>query len=262
MRIALGIEYNGSFYCGWQRQKNAESVQQYVEEAISKVADSPVVVQAAGRTDTAVHATEQVIHFDCDNERELKAWVLGVNANLPDSISVFWAQTVDEEFSARFSAQSRRYRYIIYNSRTRPALLDKLVTWQRVALDFSNMQHAAKHLVGKHDFTSYRAVACQANSPVRTVHEIKLSQFKKFIYVDIHADGFLHHMVRNIVGVLMMIGKGEQDKDWSLEVLEKKDRTMGGVTAPPDGLYLIKVHYDEKFGFDPEIKWPAIAANM
>lgn len=259
MRIALGIEYNGSHYCGWQRQKNAESVQQKVEEAISKVADSITVVQAAGRTDTAVHATEQVVHFDCENERELKAWVLGVNANLPNSITVLWAKTVASEFSARFSAQSRRYRYIIFNRKMRPALFDKLVTWQRTELDLDDMQHAAKQLVGKHDYTSYRAVACQANSPIRTVHDINITKQGHFIFLDIHADGFLHHMVRNITGVLMTIGKKEQDKDWAFEVLQKQDRTLGGVTAPPDGLYLVKVHYDEKYELDQEIRWPTIS---
>jgi len=259
MRIALGIEYNGSHYCGWQRQKNAESVQQKVEKAITKVADSVTIVQAACRTDTAVHATEQVVHFDCENERELKAWVLGVNANLPNSITVLWEKAVASEFSARFSAQSRRYRYIIFNRKTRPALLDKLVTWQRTELDLAAMQYAAKQLVGKHDYTSYRAVACQANSPVRTVHEINIAKQGPFIFLDIHADGFLHHMVRNITGVLMTIGKKEQAKDWAFEVLQKRDRTLGGVTAPPNGLYLVKVHYDEIHKLDQKIRWPTIS---
>lgn len=259
MRVALGIEYNGSNFCGWQRQKNAESVQQHVEQCISQVANTPITVQAAGRTDTAVHATEQVVHFDCDSKRELKAWVMGVNSNLPNSISVLWAQHVDQEFNARFSAQSRRYRYIIFNQTTRPALLDKLVSWQYTKLNLQNMQHAAKHLIGTHDFTSYRAVACQAKSPVRTIHDIELVKQNEFIFIDIHANGFLHHMVRNIVGVLIAIGKNEQHQDWSLEVLEKCDRTLGGVTAPPDGLYLVKVQYDEKYGFNTAIRWPPIA---
>ena len=172
---------------------------------------------------------------------------------------MIWAKQVDQEFNARFSAQSRRYRYIVYNHSTRPALLDKLVTWQYAKLNLQNMQHAAQHLVGTHDFTSYRAVACQAKSPVRTVHAITLTQCNEFILIDIHANGFLHHMVRNIVGVLISIGKNEQHKDWSLEVLEKRDRTLGGVTAPPDGLYLVKVQYDEKYAFNPAIRWPAIA---
>ncbi len=259
MRIAIGVEYNGSQYCGWQRQTNADSVQQCLEQAISKVADTQTFVQAAGRTDTGVHATEQVVHFDCENDRELKAWVMGVNSYLPNSISVLWAKHVEDEFHARFSARSRRYRYLIYNHDTRPALYDGLLTWEYVALELEKMQQSAKHLIGTHDFTSYRTVACQAKSPVRTVHDIVIRQHREYILMDIHADGFLHHMVRNIAGVLITIGKNEQNENWSLEVLEKRDRTLGGITAPAAGLYLVKVHYDEKFDLNPAIRWPAIA---
>jgi tRNA pseudouridine38-40 synthase len=261
MRIALGIEYNGSQFYGWQRQLSPNTVQQSVEEAISKVADSSIKLIAAGRTDTGVHATEQVIHFDCDNARELKAWVRGVNRYLPNSVSVMWAKRVSDEFHARYSAKSRRYRYIIYNNVARPALLDKLVTWEYGELDLHTMQNAAKHLLGVHDFSSYRAVACQANSPMRTVYEIKLSKHNEFIVMDIHANAFLHHMVRNIMGVLMTIGRGEKPQDWSLEVLEKQDRTCGGITAPAAGLYLVKVSYDECYNFDEKIRWPAIASH-
>lgn len=259
MRIALGVEYNGSHFCGWQRQSNADSVQQYLEQAISKVANTQVIITVAGRTDTGVHATEQIVHFDCDNQRELKAWVMGVNTNLPNSISVLWAKHVEDDFNARYSAQSRLYRYVIINRATRPALFDQLVTWEYAELDLYKMQHAAKHLLGTHDFTSYRTVACQAKSPIRTVHDIKLRKDNEFILMDINANAFLHHMVRNIMGVLMAIGKGEQAIDWSLEVLQKCDRTMGGKTAPATGLYLVKVKYDEKYGLDAAIRWPAIA---
>lgn len=261
MRIALGVEYNGSQFFGWQRQSNADSVQQRLEQAISKVANIPIHIQAAGRTDTGVHATEQIIHFDFDDERELKAWVMGVNTHLPNAISVLWAKHVDDEFHARFSAQSRRYRYVIYNFATRPALLDQQVTWEYTKLDVQKMQHAAKHLVGRHDFSSYRTVACQAKSPIRNINDITLSARDNFILMDIHADGFLHHMVRNIMGVLITIGKNEQSEDWSLDVLEKRDRTLGGVTAPAAGLYLVKVQYDKKFGLDTKIRWPAIATS-
>jgi tRNA pseudouridine38-40 synthase len=261
MRIALGVEYDGSQFFGWQRQSNADSVQQRLEQAISKVANSPIHVQAAGRTDTGVHATEQIVHFDCENARELKAWVMGVNTHLPNAIAVLWAKHVDDEFHARFSAQSRRYRYVIYNFPTRPALLDQQVTWEYTKLDMQKMQHAAKHLIGRHDFSSYRAVACQAKSPIRSINEITLHAYNDFIFMDIHADGFLHHMVRNIMGVLIAIGKDEQSEDWSLEVLEKRDRTLGGITAPAAGLYLVKVQYDKKFGLDARIKWPAIATS-
>ena len=259
MRIALGIEYNGSNFCGWQRQTSTQSVQQCLEQAVSKVADKQTMVQAAGRTDTGVHATEQIVHFDCDNPRESKAWVMGVNSYLPNSVSVLWAKQIDPEFHARFSAQSRRYRYIIFNNATRPALLDGLLSWEYTTLDVLKMQHAAEHLVGCHDFTSYRAVACQAKSPVRTVDELVLTQRNEFIFMDICADGFLHHMVRNIAGVLIAIGKNEQHENWSLEVLQNRDRTLGGVTAPAAGLYLVKVQYDEIYGFDPKIRWPVIA---
>lgn len=259
MRIALGVEYNGSQFYGWQRQSNADSIQQRLEEAISKVANTQIIITVAGRTDTGVHATEQIIHFDCDNQRELKAWVMGVNTNLPDSISVLWAKYVDDDFHARYGALSRQYRYVIINRATRSALLDQLVTWEYTELDLRKMQHAAKHLFGTHDFTSYRTVACQAKSPIRTVHEITLRRHNEFILMDINANAFLHHMVRNIMGVLMTIGKGEQAEDWSLEVLQKCDRTLGGKTAPAAGLYLVKVQYDEKYGLDAAIRWPAIA---
>ncbi len=258
MRIALGVEYNGSHFYGWQRQLNPNTVQQNLEQAISKVADSPIQLIAAGRTDTGVHATEQVVHFDCKNARELKAWVRGVNRYLPNSVSVMWAKHVSDEFHARYSAQSRRYRYIVYNSAARPALLDNLVTWEYGHLDLHKMQHAANHLLGMNDFSSYRAVACQANSPIRTVHEITLTKRNEYILMDIHANAFLHHMVRNIMGVLMTIGRGEKSHDWSLEVLKKCDRTCGGITAPAAGLYLVKVTYDESHGLDKNIRWPAI----
>jgi len=258
MRVALGVEYNGSHFYGWQRQSNAESVQQCLEKALSCVANTQVFTTTAGRTDTGVHATEQIVHFDCENQRELKAWVMGANSNLPNSISVIWAKNVEDDFHARYSAQSRRYRYVLFNHKTRPALLDQLVTWEYTPLDLEKMQQAAKFLLGKHDFTSYRAVACQAKSPVRTIQEIALHKQNEFVIMDIVADAFLHHMVRNIMGVLLAIGKGEQDVEWAGEVLQQRDRTVGGVTAGAAGLYLVKVQYDEKFGLDKKIRWPSI----
>ena len=256
MRIALGIEYDGSQFFGWQRQIDDNTVQQYIESAISKVADTKLKVQAAGRTDTGVHATEQILHFDCQCQRDMKAWVMGVNSHLPHSISVLWARAMHNEFHARFSAESRRYRYVILNRSTRPALMHKKVTWIFHDLNVANMQQAALSLVGRHDFTSYRALACQAKSPVRTMHQIKIEQRGQLILLDIHADGFLHHMVRNIAGVLISIGKGEHDISWSKRVLENKDRSLGGVTAPAGGLYLVKVHYAEKYNLDTAIRWP------
>lgn len=256
MRIALGVEYDGSQFFGWQRQLDDNTIQQGIENAISKVGDTELCVQAAGRTDTGVHATEQILHFDCNRERELKAWVMGVNTHLPRSVSILWAKEMQEEFHARFSAKSRRYRYVILNRTTRPAILHSKVTWVFHELNENSMQEAALSLVGRHDFTSYRAVACQAKSPIRTVHQIKIERRDQLVLIDIHADGFLHHMVRNIAGVLISIGKGEQDVSWAKEVLQKTDRSMGGVTAPAAGLYLVKVHYPEKFNLDTKIRWP------
>jgi len=259
MRIVLGIEYDGSKFCGWQRQMNVNSVQQTVEEVISKVADIPIRLYVAGRTDTGVHATEQIVHFDSPKERDLKAWVMGSNTYLPNSISVLWAQAVTKDFHARYSAQARRYRYVILNRPTRPALLDNKATWVFQSLEIARMQQAAHYLEGKHDFSSYRALACQAKSPLRTVHQINITQLGELIFIDVYADGFLQHMVRNIVGVLTTIGKGEQNMDWSRTVLEHRDRTLGGITAQASGLYLVKVQYDEKYGLNPTIRWPAFA---
>ncbi|MYB88982.1 MAG: tRNA pseudouridine(38-40) synthase TruA [Proteobacteria bacterium] len=261
MRIALGIEYDGSPFCGWQRQKGTDTIQQALEDAVSRVADAPVRLSAAGRTDTGVHATEQVVHFDCEAQRENRGWVLGVNSYLPDSVSVLWAKPVDDDFHARYSAISRQYRYVIDNRPVRPAIFRERVTWVHQPLDYTRMQQAASCLQGTHDFTSYRALACQAKSPVRTVHELTVQRFDEFVFLDIRADGFLHHMVRNIAGVLIAIGKAEQEVDWAGTVLERRDRTLGGVTAPPAGLYLVKVQYDGKYGLDPAVQWPAIGTD-
>lgn len=255
-RVALGIEYHGAAYNGWQRQSNGTTVQAKLEEALSIVANHPVEVQCAGRTDSGVSATAQVVHFDSPAQRSERNWILGVNANLPRDIAVRWVKTVDEFFHARFSACSRRYRYVILSQFSRSALLDQKVTWCRYHLDEQKMQEAAQHLVGKHDFSSYRAVHCQANSPVRTLHSIDVSREGDFIYIDVHGDAFLHHMVRNIAGVLMAIGSGEQPVDWSREVLEHRDRTKGGVTAPPWGLSLVHVEYPAELGVDQPVRRP------
>lgn len=248
MRIALGIEYDGSEFCGWQLQKDAvRTVQGVVEQALSKVANHDVRVTCAGRTDTGVHATEQVIHFDTDAMRDERAWVFGANANLPKDVVVLWAKPVDEDFHARFSAQRRAYRYVIFTRDVRPTFLAYRVTWHYRALDIKRMQAAGNLLLGEHDFSSYRAVACQAKSPIRTLHKLEVSRQGPFIFIDVEANAFLHHMVRNIAGVLMAIGEGEKPMDWSREVLEAKDRSLGGVTAPPHGLYLTRVGYPEKY---------------
>ena len=184
---------------------------------------------------------------------------MGSNTYLPNSISVLWAKVVTKDFHARYSAQARRYRYVILNRPTRPALLDNKATWVFQSLEIATMQQAANYLEGKHDFSSYRVLACQAKSPLRTVHQINVTQLGELIFIDVYADGFLQHMVRNIVGVLITIGKGEQNIDWSRTVLEHRDRTLGGITAQASGLYLVKVQYDERYGLNPTIRWPAFA---
>ena len=246
-KIALGIEYDGSAYNGWQSQKHGYGVQQAVEKAISQVADHDVSVICAGRTDTGVHALGQVIHFETSADRSDRSWVLGINANLPKDVSIHWAKPVSDDFHARFSALNRRYQYIILNQFSRPAILSKRVTWQGKSLDVGLMSQAAISLLGEHDFSSYRAVACQAKSPVRTIHQLDVIQKDKFICINICANAFLHHMVRNIAGVLMTIGTGEQAPNWAAEVLAHKDRRLGGVTASPDGLYFMSVSYPDKF---------------
>ncbi len=247
MKIALGIEYDGSAYCGWQYQEGVETVQSVVEKALSRIADAPVRVITAGRTDTGVHATGQVVHFETRVKRSDYSWYRGTTRYLPDDVSVLWARHVDKDFHARFSALERRYQYLILNRRERPAVLHKKVTWEYRPLDISLMQQAANHLVGKHDFNAYRAVACQAKSAVRDLRELSVERHGDFVLITARADAFLHHMIRNIAGVLCSIGAAEQLPAWAEEVLESRDRTCGGVTAPPDGLYLTEISYPKKF---------------
>jgi len=248
VRVALGVEYNGSAFHGWQaQQQGVRTVQTVLEAALAKVANHPLRVVCAGRTDTGVHALGQVVHFDTDAERTERNWLLGTNVNLPDDVSVTWARPVSDDFSARFSAVSRRYRYFILNRNTRSSLLAKRVTWTHRPLDAGRMQEAGKLLIGEHDFSSYRALGCQAKSPVRTLHELSVERRGEFIVLSLHANAFLHHMVRNIAGVLMAIGRGDREVGWSKEVLDLRDRTLGGVTAPPHGLYFEHVEYPPEF---------------
>ena len=255
MRIALGVEYDGSRYCGWQRQKHdTETVQQYLEMALSRVADHPVTVICAGRTDTGVHGVGQVVHFDSEAERKQRGWIFGCNTNLPDSISVRWAKPVDDQFHARFSAQSRAYRYVIYNHTVRPALGIKHLTWNHYSLDLERMREASKVLIGEHDFSSFQAQGCQAKSPIRTIQTLELHARGPLIIMDIQANAFLQHMVRNIAGVLMAICCGKRPLEWIDEVLGHRNRTLGGVTAPPYGLYFMKVQYPDHY----QIPEPAV----
>ncbi len=248
MRIALGIEYDGSRFKGWQLQRHGvRTVQGELEAALSRVAAHPVRVTCAGRTDTGVHAAGQVVHFDTTARREPRNWVLGANVNLPDDVAVSWATAVDEGFHARFSAQSRSYRYLILNRSTRSSLLVGRVTWSHRPLDAAVMHRAGQALVGSHDFSSYRALACQAKSPERTLYSLDVVRHGELVELRVHANAFLHHMIRNIAGVLMTIGRGEQGAEWAAAVLEMRDRTRGGVTAPPDGLYFERVWYPEDY---------------
>lgn len=248
MRIALGIEYNGSGFHGWQlQQAGIRSVQYEVEQAIAKVADHAVRIHCAGRTDTGVHALEQVVHFDTQASRPQRAWTQGVNVNLPADVSMLWSTQVAEEFHARFSAERRTYRYLILNRPVRSALQHGRATWIHRPLDAEMMHEAACGLLGTHDFSSYRALGCQAKSPVRTLHRISVRRSGEMIELQIEANAFLHHMVRNIAGVLIAIGKGEAGSGWATEVLHLRDRRLGGVTAPPDGLYFEKVQYPAEY---------------
>ena len=254
MRIVAAIEYDGRPYCGWQYQDHSPSVQAEVEKAFSKVANHPIRVVCAGRTDTGVHATGQIIHFDTEAARSDWSWIRGANTHLPGSITILWVKQISEDFHARFSAVRRAYRYVINNRTERPAVLNGLVTWQFKPLDEMRMQQAAAHLIGQHDFSSYRAAGCQAKSPVREIYQLDVTRQDDMIFLDIEANAFLHHMVRNIAGVLMTIGAGEEGTDWSNEVLEHQDRKLGGITASPAGLYLTQVHYPAEFAIPVETK--------
>lgn len=258
MRIALGIEYDGSQYAGWQMQKHGtRTVQEQLEQALSIVADEPVKVICAGRTDTGVHATGQVVHFDCQSIRPDRAWVLGVNTHLPDDVASVWACQVSDDFSARFSATARQYRYVILNRQGRSATFHSKVTWRHGPLDADAMHQAAQALIGEQDFTSFRSSACQAEHGRRNIHYVKVSRQGDFIYVDIEANAFLHHMVRNIVGSLLMVGAGEKPAGWIAELLVAQDRRLAGPTALANGLYLVKVTYPASAGIVDYCHLPA-----
>jgi tRNA pseudouridine38-40 synthase len=246
-RIAIGIEYDGSAYSGWQAQGHAPSVQAAIEAALSRVADHPVGITAAGRTDAGVHALAQVAHFDSDAVRPRQAWVLGANAWAPDDISVLWACEVTGEFHARFSALSRTYFYRILNRPMRPAIDRLRVCWRRRELDAARMHAAAQALVGEHDFSAFRAAECQSRTPVRRVLEIGVRRSGELVEIEVQANAFLHHMVRNIAGSLIAVGCGDRPVAWIADVLAGRDRTLAGATAPPQGLYFAGVEYPSGF---------------
>ena len=247
MRIVLDIEYDGMRFSGWQKQQDRRTVQLSVEHALSIVADQPVGTACAGRTDSGVHALEQVVHFDTTAERRLESWVAGTNTYLPDDVRVLWARLCCHGFHARHSAIARYYRYVILNRPTHPAILRGRATWCYLPLEIGLMSEAAEYLVGEHDFSSFRAQHCQSRSPFRCVYYITVKSKKDKVIVDIVANAFLHHMVRNIVGVLMDIGAGKKKPSWAREVLLAGDRKAGGTTARADGLYLKAVCYPENF---------------
>ena len=252
MRIALKVEYDGSQYHGWQAQTNLRTVQFQLQEALGKVANHDIEVVCAGRTDTGVHATHQIVHFDTQSQRSLRAWVHGSNSFLPKDVCVKHAYHVKDDFHARYSANARRYRYVIYNSSVRPALLRGQVSWQYRHLEHGLMHQAAQCLIGEQDFTSFRSLECQSNTPMREIKFIKVFRHGHYLVMDIMANAFLHHMVRNIAGVLIAVGSGRQPVDYVKQVLLAKDRRLGAETASPYGLYLVGVNYPEFFGIPSE----------
>lgn len=247
MRIVLGIEYDGQGYWGWQSQAQGLTVQDVLQAALSQIAAAPITVTAAGRTDTGVHALEQVIHFDVQVARPLSAWVRGVNALLPRSIAVLWAQEVTADFHARFSAQARSYQYVLVNRPTKLALEQGKAGWFHAPLDVAVMRKGAEFLLGEHDFSAFRAAECQAKSPVKTLSQLDIHQQGQTLIFNLTANAFLHHMVRNIVGCLVYIGKARYPADWIQAILLAKQRHLAAPTFSPDGLYLRHVHYDARW---------------
>jgi len=247
-RIALAIEYDGSLFNGWQTQNSGvPTVQQTLQAALSQIANHNIKVICAGRTDTGVHATAQIVHFDTKAIRKLYGWVVGANKLLPKSVSVKWAKEVPLTFHARYSALQRRYRYLLYSSPYRQGILKNGVSWERRVLDAELMNEAAKKLLGTHDFSSVRASGCQAHSPVKTITNISVKQHGQLVVLDIQANSFLYHMVRNIMGLLIPIGAKEQPVEWVEQVILEKDRKKAGVNALSHGLYFVSAIYDDKF---------------
>jgi tRNA pseudouridine38-40 synthase len=247
MRIALGIEYDGTGFFGWQRQREVVSIQGELEKVLSQVADEPIEIFCAGRTDAGVHATGQVVHFETKAHRDMRGWIMGANSHLPSGIAVRWAQPVSDDFHARFSATARRYRYIIYNRKYRPAILGRGLSHYHQQLDVELMQQAAPALLGEHDFSSFRAIQCQSKTPFRNLIHLQIERYQDFIVIDIKANAFLHHMVRNITGSLLEVGMKRRSPEWIGELLHAKDRTLAAATAKAEGLYLVSVDYPAHF---------------
>ncbi|GJL81992.1 MAG: tRNA pseudouridine synthase A [marine bacterium B5-7] len=246
-RYAACVEYDGSLFFGWQRQDGQRTVQGAVEQAISFVANHPVAVVCAGRTDSGVHASAQIIHFDSTARRSAFNWVRGVNTRLPEGVCIHWVLQVDHDFHARFKALRRRYRYIILNQSVHPGLFRNNVSFEYRSLQLEPMIEAAEYFVGRHDFSAFRAAACQSKNPVKTLYRLDLERSGRWLWLDLEADGFLHHMVRNIAGTLLHIGAGERSVFWAKEVLSSGDRRLAAATASASGLYLVGVDYDSVY---------------
>jgi tRNA pseudouridine38-40 synthase len=262
-RIACGVEYDGGRFAGWQRQaRGTPSVQAAVEQALSRVANHPVEVVCAGRTDSGVHATTQVFHFDVHVRRPEKAWVMGANTALPADVALRWARAVPDSFHARYSARQRRYRYVILEGWDRPALWRQRAAWEHARLDIAAMQDAGARLVGEHDFSAFRSAACQARHAWRRLEAVEVERRGRAVLIDVVGNAFLHNMVRIIAGVLMAIGRGDQTPVWVDHLLAVGDRTQAGMTAPARGLYFIGPVYPPEFGLpDPDgPQWPGSSA--
>lgn len=248
MRIALGLEYDGAAFCGWQTQPGGCGVQDHLQQALASLAAQPIEVTAAGRTDTGVHATAQVVHFDTTAERDDNAWVRGTNSNLHPSARVLWGRRVRDDFHARFSAVSRSYRYLLLDAPVAPGILRGKVGWYHQRLALEPMVEATRRLLGEHDFSAFRDAQCQAKSPVRTLHEARVERDGPLLQFSFRANAFLHHMIRNIVGSLVYVGAGKQPPEWIATLLAARDRRLAAPTFAPDGLYLAAVEYDPAFG--------------
>lgn len=252
-RIVLGVQYDGQPWLGWQSQPHGQTVQDRLEHALSTLAAQPIQVSCAGRTDAGVHALEQVVHFDTDAIRPVSAWVRGVNAHLPRSIAVRWSRELDPvvsdepEFHSRYSARSRTYHYVLYNHPVRSPVLQGRAGWVFRPLDHERMQQAANYLLGEHDFSAFRAMYCQAKSPVKQMHGIVVRRRGDMLVLTFRASAFLHHMVRNIMGSLVVVGSGNQEPEWMQHLLVAKDRSIAAPTFMPDGLYLAGVEYDARW---------------
>jgi tRNA pseudouridine38-40 synthase len=247
MRYALALEYDGSEFLGWQKNLTGITVQAVVEKALSFVANEPINVVCSGRTDARVSAQCQIVHFDSDSPRDLRAWLLGTNSRLPTSVRGLWIQVVPDDFHARYSARARRYRYSLIVRPVQPAIHRQFLSWHRLPLNVERMHEAAQALIGEHDFNAFRTVHCQAKHPIRTLHQLDVSRQGELIYFDVQANAFLHHMVRNLVGSLLLIGNDEQPVTWMKTLLDGKDRLVAGPTAPAEGLMFLGALYPQEW---------------